>query len=193
MLTRLYHWIMRLAAGPRAEPALAAVSFAESSFFPIPPDVMLLPMCLAQRHRAFRFAAVCTVASVLGGILGYAIGYSLIETVGKPILEFYGRAGALDEYRLEFAASGLFFILAKGVTPIPYKLVTIAAGAAAFDPLTFVLASIVTRGLRFFVVAGLVWRFGEMIRPFIEKHLATLTWIFLVVLVLGFVAVRYLF
>jgi membrane protein YqaA with SNARE-associated domain len=192
MLTRLYHWIMRLAAGPRAEPALAAVSFAESSFFPIPPDVMLLPMCLAQRRRAFRFAAVCTIASVLGGILGYGIGFSLVETVGKPILDFYGKSGALDEYRMEFAASGLLFILAKGVTPIPYKLVTIAAGAAAFDPLTFVLASIVTRGARFFLVAALLWRFGETIRPFIEKRLALLTWIFLIVLVLGFLGARFL-
>ncbi len=193
MLKRLYNWIMALAAGPRAEPALALVSFAESSFFPLPPDIMLVPMCLAQRSRAFRFAAVCTIASVLGGILGYAIGYSLIETVGKQILEFYGQSGAFHEFQAKFAQYGLWIILIKGLTPIPYKVVTIASGAAAFDPLTFIAASIVTRGVRFFAEAALLWYFGEPIREFLEKRLNILTWIFLIVFVLGFAAVHYLF
>jgi membrane protein YqaA with SNARE-associated domain len=193
MIKRLYDWVMAMAAGPRAEPALAAVSFAESSFFPLPPDVMLVPMCLANRERAFRFAAVCTFASVIGGLLGYAIGYSLIETVGKSILEFYGQSGAFHEFQAKFAEWGLWIILIKGLTPIPYKVVTIASGAAAFDPLLFVAASIVTRGARFFLVAALLWKFGEPIREFIEKRLALLTWVFFIVLVLGFVAVHYLF
>jgi len=193
MIKRLYNWVMAMAAGPRAEPALAVVSFAESSFFPLPPDVMLVPMCLANRHRAFRFAFVCTFASVLGGILGYAIGYSLIETVGKPILEFYGQSGAFHEFQARFAEWGLWIILIKGLTPIPYKVVTIASGAAAFDPLIFIAASVVTRGARFFLVAALLWRYGEPIREFLEKRLTLLTWVFLIVFVLGFVAVHYLF
>jgi membrane protein YqaA with SNARE-associated domain len=193
MLTRLYHWIMRLAAGPRAEPALALVAFAESSFFPIPPDVMLVPMCLANRAKAFRYAAVCTASSVLGGILGYAIGYSLVETVGKPILDFYGQGGAYEEFHARFAEWGLWIILIKGLTPIPYKVVTIASGAAAFNPLLFIVASVVTRGIRFFLVAALLWKFGEPIRGFVERRIVTLTWVFLAVFIAGLVAARYLF
>ncbi len=193
MLRGLYDWVMRLAAHERALPALAVISFLESSVFPIPPDVMLIPMVLADRTRAFRIALVCTIASVLGGLLGYAIGYYLFETLGEWVVRTYGMQAGLAAFRAGFDEYGTWIILIKGLTPIPYKLVTIASGAAHFDLFTFVWASILTRGLRFFLVAALLWKFGEPIRSFIEKRLTLLTWLFLIALVGGFVAFRYLF
>ncbi|MSO54190.1 MAG: DedA family protein [Rhodospirillales bacterium] len=192
MFRSLYDWTLRLAAHRRALPALALVSFAESSFFPIPPDAMLIPMCLARRDQAFRFAFVCTIASVLGGILGYAIGYFAYETVGRPIVELYGLQAAMDSYRTMFAEWGLWIILIKGLTPIPYKVVTIASGVAAFDPLVFILASIVTRAGRFFIVAALIWKFGPPIQAFIEKRLTILSLGLLAVVIGGFVLVKVL-
>jgi len=192
MLRRLYDWMMRLAAGPKALPALAAVSFAESSFFPIPPDAMLLPMVLARPERAWRIAMVATIASVLGGIAGYAIGYYLFQTVGRSIIEAYGYEEEFDAFRLTYAEWGLWIILIKGLTPIPYKLVTIASGAAAFNFPLFVLASILTRGARFFLVAGLLRWFGPPIREFVERRLTLVTTVFVVAIVGGFVAVKYL-
>ena len=193
MLRRLYDWVIRLAAHPRAIPALGIISFLESSVFPIPPDVMLVPMVLANRQKAFRIALVCTVASVLGGLLGYAIGYYFFETLGEWVVRTYGLQQSLAAFRAGFAEYGIWIILIKGLTPIPYKLVTIASGAAHFDLFTFVWASIVTRGLRFFLVAALLWRFGEPIRRFLEERLTLITWLFLIALVGGFVAFRYLF
>lgn len=193
MIRSLYDWVIRLAGHPRAIPALGVVSFMESSFFPIPPDVMLIPMVLANRAKAFRIALVCTVCSVVGGMLGYAIGYYFFETIGEWVVRTSGMQAALDKFRAGFQEWGIWIILIKGLTPIPYKLVTIASGAAHFDLFTFVWASIVTRGLRFFLVAALLWKFGEPIRTFIEKRLTLLTWLFLIALVGGFVAFRYLF
>jgi membrane protein YqaA with SNARE-associated domain len=193
MLRGLYDWVMRLAAHKRALPALAVISFLESSVFPIPPDVMLIPMVLADRTRAFRIALVCTVASVLGGLLGYAIGYYLFETLGEWVVKTYGLQAGLAAFRAGFEEWGIWIILIKGATPIPYKLVTIASGAAHFDLFTFVWASILTRGVRFFAVAALLWKFGEPIRGFIEERLSLLMWLFLIALVGGFVAFRYLF
>lgn len=193
MFRRLYDWMMRLAGHRRALPALAAISFAESSFFPIPPDVMLVPMVLAQRSKAFLIATVCTVASVIGGMFGYAIGYFLFETIGAWVISLYHLEGAMETFRAEFAQYGTWIILVKGLTPIPYKLVTIASGVAHFDLFTFLWASIVTRGLRFFIVAGLLWKFGDPIRNFIEKRLEVLTWGFLAALIGGFIAVKYVF
>jgi membrane protein YqaA with SNARE-associated domain len=193
VLRRLYDWVIRLAGHPRAIPILGVVSFLESSFFPIPPDVMLVPMVLANRDKAFRIALVCTVCSVLGGLLGYAIGFYFFETVGEWVVRTYGLQSGLAAFRAGFAEYGIWIILIKGLTPIPYKLVTIASGAAHFDLFTFVWASIVTRGVRFFVVAALLWKFGEPIRAFIEKRLTLVTWLFLIALVGGFVVFRYLF
>lgn len=192
MFRRLYDWMMRLAGHRRAIPALAAISFAESSFFPIPPDVMLVPMVIAQRSKAFLIAGVCTLASVIGGLFGYAIGFFLFETIGAWVISVYHLEGAMQTFRDEFAQYGTWIILIKGLTPIPYKLVTIASGVAQFDLFTFVWASIVTRGARFFLVAALLWKFGEPIRAFIEKRLELVTWAFLVALVGGFVVVKYL-
>jgi membrane protein YqaA with SNARE-associated domain len=193
MFQRLYDWTMSLASHRRAMPALAAVSFAESSVFPIPPDAMLVPMVLADRDRAWRMAAVCTVASVLGGILGYIIGYFLFEAVGRPILDFYGYQEEFQRFAGAYNRWGLWIILIKGLTPIPYKLVTIASGVAQFDPVVFLLASIATRGARFFLVAALLRRFGLPIRTFVEKNLTAVATAVLLLIVGGFVAVKYLF
>ena len=193
MFRNLYDWTMRQAAGKHALPALAVVSFAESSFFPIPPDVMLIPMVLARPERAWLIAAVCTGASVIGGVLGYAIGYFLFATLGRMIIDFYHMQAGFDEYQKMFAEYGLWIILIKGMTPIPYKLVTIASGVAKFDFLVFMAASIVTRGVRFFAVAALLWKYGAPIREFIDRRLTILGWVFLIVLIGGFVAVRYIF
>jgi membrane protein YqaA with SNARE-associated domain len=171
--------------------AMAAVSFTESSFFPIPPDAMLIPMVLARRDQAWRIATVCTIASVLGGIVGYAIGYYLLETLGGWIIRLYGLEAGLADFRARYAEWGLWIILIKGMTPIPYKLVTIASGAAHFDIWVFTIASIVTRGARFFLVAALLWRFGAPIREFVERRLTLLTTLFVVFLVGGFVVVRF--
>ena len=193
MLRRLYDWVIRLAGSPSAIPAMGVVSFAESSFFPIPPDVMLVPMVLANREKAFQIALVCTVCSVLGGLLGYAIGYYFFETIGEWVVRTYGLQSGLAAFRAGFDEYGTWIILIKGLTPIPYKLVTIASGAAHFDLFTFVWASILTRGARFFLVAALLWKYGEPIRTFIEKRLTLLTWLFLIALIGGFVAFRYMF
>ncbi len=193
MFRRLYDWVIALAGHRHAVPAMGAVSFLESSFFPIPPDVMLVPMVLANRAKAFRIALVCTVMSVLGGLLGYAIGYYLFETLGAWVVRIYGLQSAQESFQAGFDRYGIWIILIKGLTPIPYKLVTIASGAAHFDLFTFVWASIVTRGARFFLIAALLWKFGEPVRAFIEKNLTVLTWVFLVALIGGFVAFRYLF
>lgn len=192
MLRRLYDWIMRLADSPQALWALALVSFAESSFFPIPPDPMLIPMVLANRRKAWAFAAIATTASVLGGIAGYFIGYAL-EPLGQSILTFYGQGDAMGDFQKMFAQWGLWIILIKGLTPIPYKFITIASGMADFDLKIFIMASIATRGGRFFIIATLLYFFGEPVRDFIEKRLTLVTTLFFVLLVGGFVALEYIF
>jgi membrane protein YqaA with SNARE-associated domain len=193
MFQRLYDWTLSLATHRHAMRALAVVSFVESSVFPIPPDALLIPMVLADRARAWRMAAVCTVASVLGGILGYAIGYFLFETVGRPILDFYGYQEEFQRFADAYNEWGLWIILIKGLTPIPYKLVSIASGVAHFDPVVFLLASIATRGARFFLVAALLRRFGPPIRGFVEKNLTAVATTALLLIVGGFVALKYLF
>ena len=193
MIRRLYDWVIRLAQHKNAIPAMGVISFMESSFFPIPPDVMLVPMVLANRDKAFRIALVCTVCSVLGGLLGYAIGYYFFETLGAWVVKTYGLQAGLAAFRAGFEQYGTWIILIKGLTPIPYKLVTIASGVAHFDFLVFVLASIVTRGARFFLVVALIKRFGAPIRDFIERYLTWVTTALVVFVVGGFVAVRYVF
>lgn len=192
MLRRLYDWVMGLAAGRHANWALAAVSFAESSFFPIPPDVMLIPMVMADRKRWWRVALICTVSSVLGALLGYAIGALLFETIGKPILDFYHADAAFAALQAQYNEWGWLGILIGAVTPIPYKVLTIFSGSVAFSLPIFVAVSVVGRGLRFFIVAALLYFFGPPIREFIEKRLTLVFIVFCVVLVGGFVAVKYL-
>jgi membrane protein YqaA with SNARE-associated domain len=193
VLRQAYDWTLRLAAHERAEWALAAVSFIESSVFPIPPDVLLAPMVLADRRRAWRLATIATISSVIGGFLGYAIGYFLFETVGKPILEFYHVMDKYDALKHSFDQYGAWIIIAKGMTPIPFKFLTITSGALHFDLFTFTVASVLSRGVRFFLVAGLLWAFGPPIRKFVEERLALVTTLCLVLLVGGFVAIKYIF
>ncbi len=193
MMRRMYDWMMGLAGSPRAPWALGVVSFIESSFFPIPPDVMLIPMVLRDRSKAWWYATIATVTSVAGGILGYAIGYFFFEAIGKPILNFYGREHALDSFIQFVHEYGVEAVIIKGMTPIPFKVVTIAAGVAKMDLLAFIGASIIARAMRFYLVAGLLYFFGQPIREFIERRLTLVTTVFVVVLVSGFVAVKYLF
>ena len=192
MLRNLYDWLMRLAGSRRAVPALAGIAFAESSFFPIPPDAMLVPMVLARPDLAWSLATVCTAASVAGGIAGYAIGHFLFETVGRFVIGTYGYESDFDAFRAAYSHWGLWIILIKGLTPIPYKLVTIASGVAGFSLPVFVAASIATRGARFFLVAALLRLFGPAVRTFIERYLTLVTTAFVLLIVAGVIATRYL-
>jgi membrane protein YqaA with SNARE-associated domain len=192
MLKRLYHRMLETAAGPHAIWALLAISFAESSFFPIPGDILLIPMMLARPKSAWRLAAYATLASVAGGLLGYAIGYYGFDLIGRPILEFYHAMHRYDALKAGFDQWGAWIIIIKGITPIPYKLVTIAAGVAHFDLLAFIGASIISRSIRFFLLAALLWWFGPSVREFIEKRLMLVTSAFAVCLVGGFLVIRYL-
>jgi membrane protein YqaA with SNARE-associated domain len=175
MLHRMYMRTLALAASPRAPWWLAAVAFAESSFFPIPPDALLIPMALARPDRAWRFAAVCTVASVMGGALGYMIGYAVFDQLARPLIDLYGYGLRFTAFQELYARYGLWVILIKGLTPIPYKIVTIASGAAKFSFPVFMAASVVTRAARFFLVAGLLRAFGTPVRDFIERRLTLVT------------------
>jgi membrane protein YqaA with SNARE-associated domain len=192
MLHRLYMRTLALAASPRALWWLAAVAFAESSFFPIPPDALLIPMALARPDRAWRFAAVCTVASVIGGALGYLIGYAVFDQLARPLIDFYGYRDRFAAFQDLYARYGLLVILIKGLTPIPYKIVTIASGAAKFNFTVFMLASAATRGARFFIVAALLRFFGTPMRDFIERRLTLVTSLFAAGLVGGFLALKLL-
>lgn len=193
MLRRLYDWTMSLAQTRHAERALAGVSFAESSFFPIPPDVLLIPMVLARRAAWIRYALICTVASILGAIAGYAIGAFLYEIIGKPILAFYNAEASFERLSDWYNIWGGWGVLFAAVTPFPYKVLTIFSGATGLSIPVFIAVSIVGRGLRFFLVSALLFRYGEPIRGFIEKHLSLLFILFMILLVGGFVAVRYVF
>ena len=192
MLQRLYARTLDIAAGPHALVALMAVAFAESSFFPIPPDILLIPMILARPREAFRLAAFATLASVAGGVIGYAIGYFLFDAIGRPILQYNHAMAGYEALKAGFAQWGVWIIIVKGMTPIPYKLVTIASGAVQFSLVSFIGASIISRSLRFFLVAALLWQFGDAAREFIERRLMMVTTLFAVALVGGFVALRYL-
>ncbi|ODA66098.1 SNARE associated Golgi protein [Methyloligella halotolerans] len=193
MLRRLYDKIIELAATPYAFVVLGAVSFAESSFFPIPPDVVLVPMVLANPAKARLYAAWCTVTSVAGGLVGYAIGALLWDTLGAWLISAYGYGDSFDTFREAYAEWGAWIILIKGLTPIPYKLVTIASGFAGYDIWAFIVLSFITRGARFFIVAELLRYFGEPIREFIEKRLTLVTTVFLVAVAGGVILARYAF
>ena len=193
MLRRIYDWCIDAADKPYALWILGAVSFAESSFFPVPPDIMLLPMSLARPRQAWVFATLCTVASVAGGVLGYAIGALLYDSLGQWLINLYGLGDKVEAFRASYAEWGAWIIIGKGLTPIPYKLVTIASGFAGYDFFMFVVLSIITRGARFFLEAELLRHFGEPIREFVEKRLTLVTTGFLAVLVGGFLIARYAF
>jgi membrane protein YqaA with SNARE-associated domain len=192
VITRLYSRTLAIAAHRHAMAAMALISFAESSFLPLPPDVLLIPMTLAQPRRAWLIATVCTISSVLGGYVGYAIGFFLFDTIGLRVLDFYHLMDKYEAFKAAFAQWGAWIIIIKGMTPIPFKLVTIASGAAQFNLSTFTLASLVSRGLRFFILAALLWRYGAPIRDFIERRLMLVTSLIAALLVGGVVVLRYL-
>jgi membrane protein YqaA with SNARE-associated domain len=187
MLRRIYDWCIDAAHKPYALWIMAAVAFAESSFFPVPPDVMLIPMSLARPARAWLYATICTAASVLGGVLGYAIGALLYDSLGQWLIQLYGLGDKVEAFRTGYAEYGAWIILLKGLTPIPYKLVTITSGFANFNIWLFVVLSVIARGGRFFVVAILLNRYGDWIRVRIEKHLGLWVSLGAGVLVAGFI------
>ena len=192
MLTNLYNWTLRMADHPRALWVLALVSFAESSVFPIPPDVLMIPMILARPSRAWLIAAVALVSSVLGGLLGYAIGAFAFDQIGQPILASLGKADAMSEFNSRFNDFGFWAVLGAGITPFPFQVITIMSGWTGMPLATFVGTAIIARGIRFFLVAALLWKFGAPIRDFIERRLGLMTSLFLILLFGGFLLVRYL-
>ncbi len=192
MLQRLYAWTMEKAASRNSRGWLAAVSFAESSFFPIPPDLLMIPMILADRKRAWAIATLATVASVVGGLAGYMIGFFLYETIGRWVIDLYHLEAQFDTLRQTFVDYGAEILIVKGMTPIPYKLLTITAGVAHLNLWVFIGASIISRSMRFFLVAALLYWCGEPIRAFIEKRLTLVTTVFAVLLIGGFLAVKLL-
>lgn len=192
MLQKTYDWMMEKAAHRHAVWWLAFISFIESSVFPIPPDLMLIPMVLAAPTRWFRLAMVCTLSSVVGGYLGYAIGYYFMDSIGAAILAALHLTEKFDALKPLVDEYGVWVIIVKGATPIPYKLITIAAGAFHFDLAHFSFASVIARGMRFFLVAVLLWRFGPPIRVFVEKRLKLVTTALVVLMVAGFAVLKFL-
>ena len=191
MLRRFYNWVISLSGRPAAPVWLFGIAFAEASVFPIPPDALLIPMALARPKRAFWFALIATSGSVLGGILGYAIGFWLLAKLAQPIINFYHYESAFLAFQHKFAQYGVWVILIKGLTPIPYKIVTIAAGAAAFNFPLFIGASIVTRGARFFLLAILLRTFGPSVKAFIEERLGLVTSLLAAGIVGGFLILKF--
>ena len=192
MLRALYDWTMNLAASRHAAKALGFVSFIESSVFPIPPDALLVPMVLSERARAWWYAFICTVASVLGALLGYAIGALLFDAVAEPILKFYGYGEKFQAFAGKYNDWGAWAVLVAGMTPFPFKVITIASGATKLSLPVFIIAGIVARGLRFYIVAGLVYYFGPPVREFVEKRLGLVFTVSLALLIGGFVLVKYI-
>ena len=193
LVRRLYDWCIDAANKPHAWWTLAVVSFAESSFFPVPPDVMLIPMALANPRRAFRLAAFCTLTSVLGGMLGYAIGALLYDSIGHWLIRLYGYGDKVEAFRAAYAQWGAWIILIKGLTPIPYKIVTITSGFAGYNFILFVLFSIIARAGRFFLLAFLIYRYGDKAREIIEKRLGMWVTLGAAVVIIGIVIAVYLF
>ncbi len=192
MLRALYDWTMRLAEHPQAMWALALIAFIEASVFPIPPDIIMIPMILARPSRAWLIATVALAASVIGGLLGYAIGALAFETLGQPILESLGKAEAAAEFNERFNGVGFWAVLIAGLTPFPYKVITIMSGWTGMPLATFIATSIIARGLRFFVVAALLWKYGAPIRDFIERRLGLMFALFILLLIGGFYVVKYI-
>ena len=191
-LRGLYEWTLRQAASPYALWILAFVAFVESSIFPIPPDILLIPMVIAMRQRAWLIAGICTVASVTGGMAGYAIGAFLYESIGQPILDFYGKLEKFESFQAMYNEWGAWIVMMGGLTPFPYKVITIASGVTGLNIVTFTIFSVIARGIRFFLIAWLLWYFGAPIKAFIERYLGLLTILFFVLLIAGFLVLRLL-
>lgn len=187
----IYDWCMHLVSGKYALPALCVVSFVESSFFPIPPDIFLIPLILANRSKAFKIAFWTTLFSVIGGMFGYAIGYFLYDTVGVSILNFFHYTQKFEQFKHLYNEYGAWIVFGAGVTPFPYKIITIASGVTHLNIPVFILASVIARGLRFFLIAGLLWKFGEPMKNYIEKNLGWLSILFFILLVGGFCLIKF--
>ncbi len=192
MIRSLYDWTLAKAEHPKALWILAILSFTESSFFPIPPDILLIPMVLAAPTRAWRIAFVCSIASVLGGIFGYFIGYALFDIIGQPIIDFYHMQDKFLWFQAKYNEWGAWIVSIAGFSPVPYKVVTIASGMTEMSLTTFIIASALSRSARFFLVAFLLWKFGVPIRNFIEKRLGLLAAIFCILLLGSFIALKYI-
>ena len=192
MTRKIYQWMVDAASGKNALWALAIVAFVESSFFPIPPDIMLIPMIVATPKRAWKIAAVATIASVVGGYFGYLIGFLGYDLIAKPLLDFYGYLEKFEQFSKYYNEYGAWIVLGAGITPFPYKVITIASGVVGMNIWIFGFASVVARGLRFFIIAGLLRFFGEPIKKIIEKHFGLLSIIFFILLIGGFLLIKYL-
>ncbi|MBE6467891.1 MAG: DedA family protein [Alphaproteobacteria bacterium] len=192
MVQKTYDIMLDLSAKDNALLFLFIVAFVESSFFPIPPDIMLIPMILATPNKAWRIATTATVASVLGGYLGYGIGIFAFDLIAKPILEFYSAMEQFHEFENYYHEYGAWIVFGAGITPFPYKIITIASGVVHLDPIIFGIASVLARGMRFFLVAWLLKKFGAPMKTFIEKHLGILSVVFLILLIGGFALIKYL-
>ena len=190
-IRRLYDWTIGWADRPGGTWALFILAVAESSFFPIPPDVLLIALAIGRPKRALWFALVCTAGSVIGGMIGYYIGFSLFEQIGRPVLEFYGATEKFDQVGQLYRDNLVLALGTAGFTPIPYKVFTIAGGAFAVPFVPFVLVSMVSRAMRFFLVAGLIYALGPRVKTFIDRYFNVLTIVFVVVLVLGFYVVKF--
>lgn len=190
-LQRLYDWTLRSAETRHAVWALVGVCFLQSLVLPVPPDLLLIPMVLARRAKAWLFATIATLSSTAGGVVGYAIGYFLYETLGEPLLGLWGYEGRLEVFETYRREWGAWIVVAGALTPLPYKLVAVACGAARLDLVAFVLTSLVSRGLRFYVEATVLWRFGPRVRTLIERHLSAATVIGLILVVGVFLLIRF--
>lgn len=190
VMRHLYDWTMNLASGPKAVWALCAIAFIESSFFPIPPDLLLIPLILARRTAAFRIAALTTISSVLGGAFGYAIGYFLYQSVGIPVLDFYHYTEQFERFCASYNEYGAWIVFGAGLTPFPYKIVTIASGVTHLNFIIFMLASVIARGARFYFVAWLLWKYGEPMKKWIEKNLGWLSVAFFILLIGSFFLIK---
>ena len=191
-LKRIYNWTLRQAASPYALWILALIAFVESSIFPIPPDILLIPMVLAMRNRAWLLAGICTLASVIGGTAGYGIGAFLFESIGQSILTFYGKLESFESFKALYNEWGVWIVMLGGLTPFPYKVITIASGVTGLNFMTFTIFSVIARGMRFFLIAWLLWQFGAPIKAFIERYLGLLTVLFFVLLLGGFLVLKFL-
>ena len=192
MVQACYDWMLRMAASPYSMWFLALVAFAESSFFPIPPDIMLIPMVLAMPDKAWKIAGVTMVSSVIGGYFGYAIGVFGYELIAKPILSFYGYMNQFEVFKGYYHDWGAWIVFGAGITPFPYKVITIASGAVGLNLWVFGIASVLARGMRFYLVAWLLKKYGEPMKIFIEKHLGKLSVLFLILLIGGFYSIKYM-
>lgn len=193
MLRRVYDWVLHWAETPNGPIALFLLAFAESSFFPVPPDVLLIALAIGAPKRSFRFAGICTMGSVLGGALGYLIGYLFFDLVGLKILDFYGIFDKFSMVKELYLRYDVWFVGVAGFTPIPYKIFTIAAGTFNMNFPLFLAVSAVSRGARFYLVAGLIWKFGTRIRDFIDRYFNLLTVVFVILVVLGFIVLKLFF